>query len=94
MSTLLTSRSPLLRPSDPRYVAGSATLKDTSKRTAKSSKHSKTGRKVYFHRKLGPKRPQTKETKRRKRSPDPLVLLKHTSNAQRRKHLASKCKSA
>src|SRR6266850_7609184 len=43
------------------------------KETAKSSRHSKTGR---------------------KRSPNPLMPPKHASNAQRRKHLASKCKSA
>jgi len=94
MSTLLTSRSPPLRPSDPRYVAGSATLEDTLKRTAKSSKHSKTGRKLHFYRKLGPEWPQTKETKRRKRSPNPLVPPKHASDTQRRKHLANKRKSA
>src|SRR6267142_2002580 len=87
---LLTSRSPPLRPSDPKCVAGSAMLRDTLKRTAKSSRHSKTRRKVHFHRKLGPKQPQTKETKRRKRSPNPLVPLKHTSDAQRRKHLANR----
>src|SRR6267142_672677 len=89
-STLLTSKSPPLRLSDPRCVAGSATLKDTSKKTAKSSRHSKTGRKVHFHRKPGPERPQTKETKRRKRSPNPFVPLKHTPDAQRRKHLANR----
>src|SRR6266850_800430 len=94
MSTSLTPKSPPLRPSDPRYVAGSATLKDMSKRTAKSSKHSKTGRKVHFHRKLGPERPQTKEAKRRKKSPNPLVLLKHAPDAQRRKHLTNRHKSA
>src|SRR6266850_5688132 len=62
MSTLLTPKSPPLRPTDPRYVAGSATLKDMSKRTAKSSRHSKTGRKVCSYRKPRPKRPQIKET--------------------------------
>src|SRR6267142_6106694 len=87
--TLLTPRSPPLRLSDPRYVAGSATLKDTSKRTAKSLRHSKTGRKVCFYRKPGPERPQIKETKRRKRSPNPFMPLKHAPDAQRRKHLAN-----
>jgi len=94
MSTLLTSRSPPLRPSDPRCVAGSAMLKDTSKKTAKGSRHSKIGNKVHFHRKLGPERPQIKETKRRKRSPNLFVSLKHAPNVQRRKRLASRHKSA
>src|SRR6266850_7002990 len=94
MPTLLIPKSPSLRPSDLKYVASSAMLKDMSKRTAKSSKHSKTGRKVHFHRKLGPERQQIKETKRRKKSPDPPVPLKHAPDAQRRKHLASRHKSA
>src|SRR6266850_4633620 len=44
MLTLLKSKSLSLRLSDPRYVAGSATVRNTSKRTAKSSKRSKTVR--------------------------------------------------
>jgi len=91
---LLTSKSPPLRLLDPRCVAGSATLKGTLKKTAKSSKRPKTGRKVHFHRKLGSKRPQIKETKRRKRSPNPFMPLKHMPDAQRRKHFANKHKSA
>src|SRR6267142_5791067 len=87
---LLTSKSPPLRLSDPRCVAGSATLKDTSKKTAKSSRRSKTGRRVHFHRKLGSEQPQIKETKRRKRSPNPFVPLKHAPDTQRRKHLTNK----
>src|SRR6267142_899079 len=73
--TLLMPKSPSLRPTDPRYVAGSATARNTLKRTAKSSRHSKTVRRVHFHRKPGPERPQTKETKRRKKFPDPPVPL-------------------
>jgi len=69
-------------------------LKDTSKKTAKSSRRSKTGRKVHFHRKLGPERPQIKEAKERKRSPNLFMPLKHAPDAQRRKHLANKRKSA
>src|SRR6266850_3640038 len=94
MLTLLTSKSPPLRLSDPKYVAGSATLRDTSKKTAKSSRCSRVGRKAHFRRKLGPERPQIKETKRRKRSPNPFMSLKHVPNVQRRKHLASRHKSA
>jgi len=88
------SKPPPLRLSDPRYVAGSATVRDTSKRTAKSSRHSKIVRRVHFHRKLGSERSQIKETKRRKRSPDPPVPLKHAPDAQRRKHLTNRHKSA
>src|SRR6267142_1887509 len=93
MSTLLTPNTPPPRPSDPRYVVGSVTLKDMSKRTAKSSRHSKTGRRVCFYRKPRPERPQIKETKRRKRSPNPLMPLKHAPDAQRRKHLTNRHKS-
>src|SRR6267142_3844465 len=94
MLTLLMSKSPPLRLSDQRHVAGSATVRDTSKKTAKSSKRSKTVRRVHFHRKLESERSQIKETKRRKRSPNPPVPPKHAPNAQRRKHLTNRHKSA